>query len=96
VLFDEDAMLSLDELRWRLAEKGYRHRGVETLLREVEDSPVSPAVLDKVERFLTADCERVFRTWFGDREYRKHLNLATVERAQGGIGSILDYVRRER
>jgi hypothetical protein len=88
-------MLSLDELRWRLAEKGYRHRQIEGLLREVEDSPVSPAILDKVDRFLTADCERVFRTWFGDREYKKHLNLATVQCAQGGIGSILDYIRRE-
>jgi hypothetical protein len=86
-------VLSLDELRWRLAEKGYRHRGVESLLREVEDFPVSSAVLEKIERFLTADCERVFRTWFGDREYRKHLNLATVQCAQGGIGSILDYLR---
>jgi hypothetical protein len=88
-------MLSLDELRWRLAEKGYRHRQIESLLREVEDAPVGAAVLDKVERFLTADCERVFRTWFGDREYKKHLNLATVQCAQGGIGSILDYIRRE-
>ncbi len=88
-------MLSLDELRWRLAEKGYRHRQAESLLREVGDSPVSPEVLEKVERFLTADCERLFRTWFGDREYKKRLNLATVECAQGGIASILDYIRRE-
>ena len=88
-------MLSLDQLRWRLAEKGYHHGQIERLLREGEDAPVSPAVLDRVERFLTADCERVFRTWFGDREYKKHLNLATVQCAQGGIGSILDYIRRE-
>ena len=32
---------------------------------------------------------------FGERDYKKHLNLAIVERAQGGIRSILDYVRRE-
>jgi hypothetical protein len=87
-------MLSLDQLRWRLAEKGYRHRGVESLFREVEDTAVSHTVLDKVERFLTADCEQVFRTWFGDREYKKHLNLATVQCAQGVINSILDYIRR--
>jgi hypothetical protein len=72
-------MLSLDQLRWRLLEKGYRHRQIESLLRDVEDDPVGPAVLDKVQRFLTADCERVVRTWFGDREYKKHLNLATVQ-----------------
>jgi hypothetical protein len=88
-------MLSLDQLRRRLAGNGYHHRGVENLLREAEDSPPSPTVLDQVERFLTADCERVFRTWFGDRDYKKHLNLATVECAQGGISSLLDYIRRE-
>jgi hypothetical protein len=88
-------MLSLDEFRWQLAEKGYRHRQVESLLRDVEDLPISSATLDKVERFLTADCERVFRTWFGDREYKKHLNVATVECAQGRIASILDYIRRQ-
>jgi hypothetical protein len=87
-------MLSLDELRWRLAEKGYRHRGVERLLGEAGDAPPSAAFLDKVERFLTADSERVFRTWFGVRAYRKHLHLATVQRAQGEIASILDYIRR--
>jgi hypothetical protein len=87
-------MLSLDELRGRLAEKGYRHRGVENLLREVRDAPPSSAVFDQVERFLTADAERVFRTWFGVREYKKHLNLATVPCAPGGSGSLLDYLRR--
>ena len=88
-------MLSLDELRRRLAEKGYRHHGVESLLREAEDSPRSPAVLHQVERFLTADCERVFRTWFGDRDYKKHMNLAAVECAERAIGCLLDYSRRE-
>ena len=88
-------MLSLDQLRWRLAEKGYRHRHVERLRREVEGSAVPREVLDQVERFLTADAERIFRLWFGERDYKKHFNLAIVECAQGGIGSILDYVRRE-
>jgi hypothetical protein len=85
----------LGQLRWRLAEKGYRHRQVESLVREVEGGAVPPEVLDKVERFLTADCDRVFRTWFGEREYKKHLNLATAECAAGDIGSILDYIRRD-
>ena len=89
-------MLSLEELRWKLSEKGYSHRGVDRLLREVEDSPASPAVLDQVERFLAADCERVFRAWFGDRAYKKNLNLATAQCAQCGTGSILDYIRRDR
>jgi hypothetical protein len=84
-------MLSLDELRWRLAEKGYRHRQVEGLVREIERSDVQ----DQIERFLTTDCQRVFRAWFGDRDYKKHLNLATVECARGSISSILDYIRRE-
>jgi hypothetical protein len=88
-------MLSADQLRWRLAEKGYRHRHVERLLREVEGGAVPPEVLDKVERFLTADGERIFRLWFGERDYQKLFNLAIVECAQGGIRSILDYVRRE-
>jgi hypothetical protein len=86
-------MLSLDELRWRLAEKGYRHRVVESLLREVEGAPPSSAVLDQVALFLTADSERVFRTWFGAREYKKHLNLATIRCTHGEIASILDYIR---
>jgi hypothetical protein len=47
------------------------------------------------ERFLRADCERVFRVWFGNREYKKHLNLATAQCGQGAINSILDYIRRE-
>jgi hypothetical protein len=88
-------MLSLDQLRWRLAEKGYRHRQVERLIREAESGPVPPEVLDKIERFLAGDCDRVFRTWFGEREYKKHLNLAIAECAARGIGSILDYVRRD-
>jgi hypothetical protein len=88
-------MLSLDELRWRLAEKGYRNRALEHLLGDVGGPAISPAILDKVEQFLQADCARVFRTWFGEREYRKHLNLATVQCPQGAIGSILDYLRRE-
>jgi hypothetical protein len=89
-------MLSFDQLRWRLAEKGYRHRQIEDLLREVEgQGGTLPAeALDKIERFLTADCDRLFRAWFGEREYKKHLNLATAERAAGAIGSILDYIRR--
>ncbi len=82
-------MLSLDQLRWRLAEKGYRHRQVEKLLREVEGAAVPREVLDKVERFLTADCDRIFRVWFGERDYKKHFNLAIVESAQGGLRSIL-------
>jgi hypothetical protein len=48
-----------------------------------------------VERFLTADADRIFRLWLGERDYKKHLALATVECAQGGMRSILDYVRRE-
>jgi hypothetical protein len=88
-------MLSLDQLRWRLAEKGYRHTHVERLLREVKGVAVPPEILDQVERFLTADADRIFRLWFGERDYKKHLNLAAVECAQGGIRSILDYVRRE-
>jgi hypothetical protein len=88
-------MLSLDQLRWRLAEKGYRHPHVERLLRESEGAAIPPEVLDQVERFLTADCDRIFRVWFGERDYTKHLNLATVECARGGMRSILDYVRRE-
>jgi len=88
-------MLSLDQLRWRLAEKGYRHQHVESLIRDVEGNAAPPEVLDKIERFLTADCDRVFRTWFGERDYKKHLNLATAECAAGGIGSILDYIRRD-
>ncbi len=56
---------------------------------------VPPEVLDKVERFLAADGDRIFRVWFGERGYKKHFNLATFECAQGGIRSILDYVRRE-
>lgn len=87
-------MLSLDQLRWRLAEKGYRHREIESLLREGEGGAVPQKVLDKIERFLTADGDRVFRTWFGERDYKKHLNLATAECAAGGIGCILDYIRR--
>ena len=31
---------------------------------------------------------------FGERDYKKHFNLAIVESAQGGLRSILDYVRR--
>jgi hypothetical protein len=89
------AMLSLDELRWRLAEKGYRHRQVERVLHDVDDAAASPEVFDQVQRFLTADCECVFRAWFGERDYKKHLNLATVQCAQGGITSILDYIRGE-
>ena len=88
-------MLSLDQLRWRLAEKGYRHRQVESLVREVKGSAGPPEVLDKIERCLKADCDQVFRTWFGEREYKKHLNLATVQCAAGNIGSILDYIRRD-
>ena len=37
----------------------------------------------------------VFRTWFGDRDYKKHMNLATVECAERAIGCLLDYIRRE-
>jgi hypothetical protein len=88
-------MLSLGQLRWRLAEKGYRHGQVEMLLREVDGAAIPPKVLDKVERFLAADGDRIFRLWFGERDYKKHFNLAIVERAQGGIRSILGYVRRE-
>ena len=80
-------MLSLDQLRWRLAEKGYPHRHVERILGEVEGAAVPPEVLDQVERFLTADGGRIFRLWFGERDYKKDFNLAIVERAQGGIGS---------
>jgi hypothetical protein len=56
----------------------------------VEGAAVPPEVLDQMERFLTADCDRIFRLWFGERDYKKHFNLAIVECAQGGIGSILD------
>ena len=68
---------------------------MEKLLREVEGAAVPREVLDKVERFLTADGDRIFRLWLGERDYKKHSNLAIVECAQGGIRSILDYVRRE-
>jgi hypothetical protein len=44
---------------------------------------------------LTADGDRIFHLWFGERDYQKHFNLATVERAQGGIRFILDSVRRD-
>jgi hypothetical protein len=80
-------MLSLDQLRWRLAEKGYRHPHVERLLREVEGADIPPEVLDQVERFLTADADRIFRLWFEERDYKKHSNLAIVECAYGGISS---------
>jgi len=46
-------------------------------------------VLDQVERFLTADGDRIFRLWFGERDYKKHFNLAIVERAEGGIAASL-------
>jgi hypothetical protein len=88
-------MLSLDELRWRLAEKGYRNRSLERLLGDVGGPAISPEILDQVEQLLKTDCARVFRTWFGEREYRKHLNLATVQCAQGAVSSILDYLRRQ-
>ena len=64
-------------------------------VREVEGAAVPPEVLDKRERFLTADCDRIFRLWFGERDYKKHFNLAIVQCAQGGIRSIVDYLRRE-
>jgi hypothetical protein len=51
---------------------------VDRLLREVEDADIPPEVLDQVERFLTADGDRIFRLWFGERDYTKHLNLAIV------------------
>jgi hypothetical protein len=63
-------MLSLDQLRWRLAEKGYRHRQVERLLGKAEGAAVPPEVLDQVEPFLTADGDRIFRLWFGERDYK--------------------------
>ena len=87
-------MLSLDQLRWRLGEMGYHHRGVENLLREAQGGTMPSTILEKIERFLTADCERIFCTWFGERNYKKHLNLATAECAAGAISSILDYIRR--
>jgi len=86
-------MLSLDQLRWRLAEKGYHHRQVENLLREAGNRDVPAEIKEKIERFLTADCQRVFQAWFGTREYKKHLNLATAQCGQGAIGSLLDYIR---
>jgi len=55
----------------------------------------APKVLDQVERFQTADADRTFHLWFGERDYKKPLNLAVVECAQGGISSIFEYVRRE-
>src|SRR5207245_9824719 len=69
------AMLSLDQLRWRLAEKGYRHRHVERLLRDVEGAAVPPEVLDQVERFLTADAERIFRVWVWSARLQAALQL---------------------
>jgi hypothetical protein len=51
---------------------------VDRLLREVEDADIPPEVLDQVERFLTADGDRIFRLGFGERDYKKHLNLAIV------------------
>jgi hypothetical protein len=68
---------------------------VDRLLREVEGADIPPEVLDQVERFLTADSDRIFRVWFGERDYKKDFNLAIVECAQGDIRSILDYVRRQ-
>ena len=35
-----------------------------------------------------------YPAWFGERDYQKRFNSAIVECAQGGIRSILDYVRR--
>ena len=55
----------------------------------------APKVLDQMERFLTAVGDRIFRLQFGERDYQKYFNLAVVECAQGGIRSILDFVRRE-
>jgi len=49
----------------------------------------------QIENVPRANRDRIFRLRFGERDYKKHLNLATVECAQGGIRSILDYVRRE-
>jgi hypothetical protein len=88
-------MLSFDQLRWRLAEKGYRHRQIENILREFEGQPVPAEVFDKIERFLSADSERVFRTWFGERDYKKRMKHAAVECATGAIASLLDYIRRD-
>lgn len=88
-------MLSFSQLRWRLAEKGYRHRRIENILREFEGRTNPEEILNKIERFLLVDSERVFRTWFGEREYKKQMNLAAVECAAGSIGSLLDYIRRD-
>ncbi len=59
------------------------------------DPHLAPKVLHQVERFLTADGDRIFRLWSGERDYKKHLNLATAECGQGDIRCILDYVRRQ-
>src|SRR5260370_17751257 len=75
--------------------KRHRHRHAETLLREMEGADIPPEVLDQVQRFLTTDGDRIFRLWFGERDYKKHSNLATFECAQGGIRSLPDYVRRD-
>ncbi len=48
-----------------------------------------------MERFLTADGDRMFRLWFAERDYKKQFNSAMVECAQGGFRSILDYGRCE-
>jgi len=56
---------------------------------------IPPEILDQMERFLTADGDWIFRLQFGERDYQKYFNLAIVECAQGGINSILDYVRPE-
>ena len=45
-------MLSLDQLRWRLAEKGYCHRQVEKLLREIEGAAVPVQLIPRLVTFM--------------------------------------------
>jgi hypothetical protein len=87
-------MLSLEQLLGRLAEKGYRHRQIETLLRSVEGAVVPPEVLARVERMLEFDSEQAFLVWFGERHYKAHQRQAIIECGTGALRSRIDYLRR--
>jgi hypothetical protein len=87
-------MLSLEQLRWRLAEKGYRHRAVERLLRATEVRPIPPEVWDQVERLLEFDWVQTFIAWFGECHYRSHYRQAIIDCGAGRIARHIDYLRR--
>jgi hypothetical protein len=43
---------------------------------------------------LAADFDGVFLAWFGEAKYKAHLRRALIEKAEGGISELIDYVRR--